>query len=526
MKVFKLLKEKGICPLSIVILGFCYYISFFNYGISLGDEGFFVYGAERVLEGQLPMSDFTSYPPGSYFLLALLFKVFGVNLLVSRFMEMAFLLMNGLMMFYIGRRLMPSRWALIPSFILILFPGPWHKVFFTFGLLFPLITLIQYLEKKSMLKILTVGWAIGVAFLLKHESALYSILTTVIVLFGDHIWGGGNFTIDRKRISAFCKEIFLCFFALASVATPFIICYYSRSALTKVVYFLVRDSTFANVAEISGFFGKASLIKAFTKFHIGSMQHLFFYLIMLLYFYVFGKFVVQFYRERRKEFPILLSVLIMGALSLSYAYVVGSKAHLLSSGAMSYILFGFVVYSTMEKRGLKSNILLIILALLLGLYLLDNFKGSGHFHSGSISRLYRIRKEGVGLIRSNRASVYVEDSQARILNDFIQFFDGKNGYLLPLDYGPMFNFLTGLENPTRFTILMEFFLKDEMNQNKVIEEIQNRGIKYLLIHRLLWMSRESHGFSTYAPKLYQFVNNRYRIEREIGGYLIFSPQSL
>ncbi len=519
-------QKEWIYPSLIVILGFCYYISYINYGISLGDEGFFVDGAERVMRGELPMADFLAYPPGSYFALALLFKLFGVNLLASRFLEMAFLLINGIIMFYIGKRLMPSRWALIPSFILILFPGPWYKVFFTFGVLFPLITLIQYLEKKSMLKILTLGWAIGVVFLLKHESALFAILTTVVVLIGDHILGGENLVIDRKKISAFCKEMCLCFLALASVAAPFIIYYHSRSALTKVFYSLLRDSSFANVADVSGLFGKASLIKAVTKFHLGSLQHLFFYLILLLYFYVFGKFVVQFYRERRKEFPILLSVLIMGALSLSYAYFVTSKAHLLSSGAVSYILFGFVVYSTAEKRGMKSNILLIILAFLLGLYLLDNFRGSNHFHSGSISRLYRIRKEGVGLIRSNRAPVYVDVRLARILNDFIQFFEGKNGYLLPLDYGPMFNFLTGLENPTRFTILNEFFLKDEMSQNEVIKEIQNRGIKYLLIHRLPWMGQETHGFSTYAPKLYQFVNNRYRIETEIGGFLIFSAQSL
>jgi len=42
------------------------------------------------------MSDFISYPPGSYFLLALLFKIFGVNLLVSRLME------NGLSSFQRG----------------------------------------------------------------------------------------------------------------------------------------------------------------------------------------------------------------------------------------------------------------------------------------------------------------------------------------------------------------------------------------------------------------------------------------
>jgi hypothetical protein len=77
-KRFDDFKKEWIYPLLIVIIGFCYYISYFNYGISLRDEGSLVYGAERVLEGQLPMSDFISYTPGSYFLLALLFKLFGV----------------------------------------------------------------------------------------------------------------------------------------------------------------------------------------------------------------------------------------------------------------------------------------------------------------------------------------------------------------------------------------------------------------------------------------------------------------
>lgn len=173
MEIFKLLKEKWIYSLSIVILGFCYYISFFNYGISLGDEGFFVYGAERVLQGRLPMSDFTSYPPGSYFLLALFFKVFGVTLVVSRAMEMAFLLINGLMMFYIGKRLMAKKLALMPSFILILFPGFWHKVFLTFGLLLTIITLFRLLEKRSTGRILAVGWSIGIALIFRIESALF-----------------------------------------------------------------------------------------------------------------------------------------------------------------------------------------------------------------------------------------------------------------------------------------------------------------------------------------------------------------
>lgn len=73
--------KNWIYPLGIILLGFTYYITYLNYGISLSDEGFFVYGAERVLQGQLPMSDFISYLPGNYFLLALLYKIFGLNLL-------------------------------------------------------------------------------------------------------------------------------------------------------------------------------------------------------------------------------------------------------------------------------------------------------------------------------------------------------------------------------------------------------------------------------------------------------------
>ena len=94
-----IVRKGWIYPLIIAIGGFCYYMSYFNYGISFGDEGFLVDGAERVLRGQLPGSDFMAYPPGRYFLLALIFKLFEVNLWVSRFMEIGFLLINGILMF-------------------------------------------------------------------------------------------------------------------------------------------------------------------------------------------------------------------------------------------------------------------------------------------------------------------------------------------------------------------------------------------------------------------------------------------
>jgi hypothetical protein len=524
ISIKNILKKDWVYPLIIILLGFFYYLSYIRYGVSLKDEGFLVYGSERVLHGQLPMSDFTSYPPGRYFLLGLLFKLFGVNLVVSRFMEMAFLLLNGLMMFYIGKRLMPSGWAIIPSFILILFPGPWHKVFFTFGLLLPLLTLFRFLERENSMRILIVGWAIGIALILKIESALYSFLTVWIVLFLKNVLEAGKLSLNKTKVLAFLREISLCSSALLSVIVPVIIFYHSRSALTKLFSSLKECYGSSLISTTSELFGQPSLLRALTKFHIGSMSNHFFFLIVLLYIYFFLKVVVHLFGRKKGDFPPFFPVLVTGTLSLTYAYTVFEKAHLLQSVAMAYILFGFAAYSVKRKEGIKSKIFLIILLLLLGLYCIDNFKWSGHFYSGSISRLYMIEKEGVGVVSSNKGKVYVGKRESDTINNLMQFFRGKNGYLMPLHFEPMVNFLTGLENPTPFLILSPPFFGNPIKQKQVIEEVEKYRIQYLLVPQILWVHPS--GYSYYAPMLYKYVMKCYQLEREVGGYLIFSRQSL
>jgi hypothetical protein len=85
--------------------------------------------------------------------------------------------------------------------------------------------------------------------------------------------------------------------------------------------------------------------------------------------------------------------------------------------------------------------------------------------------------------------------------------------------------LTDLENPTRFSILYPTFISDPSRQRQVIDEVEKYGIKYLLIKRVFWTSQESAGFRNYAPIIYEFVRERYHLEKEIEDYLIFSRRS-
>ena len=54
-------------------------------GLGLYDEGIRLVGAQRVLNGEVPYRDFyTIYGPGQFYWPALLFKVFGVEIISTR----------------------------------------------------------------------------------------------------------------------------------------------------------------------------------------------------------------------------------------------------------------------------------------------------------------------------------------------------------------------------------------------------------------------------------------------------------
>ncbi len=513
-------------PLLIVVIGFCYYITYFNYGIRLSDEGFLVDGAERVLRGQLPVSDFMSYPPGSYLLLALFFRVFGTSLLVSRYVEIAFLLANGLMMFYVGKRLMPKGWALIPSFILIAFPGPWYKVFFVSGLLLPLCALIYYLERRTVSRMLLVGWANGIAFIFKIEPGVYSSIMIWIVLFVAQILGEGALHFRKERVLNFLKDILLWFLAIITLLLPIMIYYYFHSSLRTLFLHLVETYGSGNVKQVSDLFMKPSLLTVFTRFNPGGLHHHFFFVILFLYLYMLWKLSFDFFIRKRNDLFLLFPVVVIGILSLSYAYVSFSLAYIYQVAAPAYILLGYLLYSTSTARSMKVRASFFVMILLLTLFVLNSFK-SNPYASCSINTLIRATKEGVGFLSPKKARVYLGKKQLVPLNGLVNFFRDKEGYLMPLYYEPMVNFLTGLENPTRFAILHPLFLRDESNQYRVIDEVEKHEIQYLTIYRSLWESREEDfGFSRYAPILYEFVSSHYKLEKDIEGYLIFSRCSL
>lgn len=116
------------------------------------DEGIVLAGAQRVLAGQVPYRDFFSfYTPGSYYLMALLFRLFGASMLVGR----------GLLLFiggvfsalsYLLARRVCSRWsALLCTYLLLTICLPsrffvlhnWDSTFWAYVALYATVRLVE-----------------------------------------------------------------------------------------------------------------------------------------------------------------------------------------------------------------------------------------------------------------------------------------------------------------------------------------------------------------------------------------------
>jgi len=155
--------------------------------VNIYDEGFAVYGAERILDGDVPYRDFWAiYPPGQFYTLAGVFKVFGVSILAERVFDSLIRLAISLTVFWISRSLSTPRLALIPFSFAVLWMGSvgYHGYAMFPALLLNLIgvtCLFRFLAYRRSLWLGVAGLCIGFAFIYRADVGFYGFIGIVMV---------------------------------------------------------------------------------------------------------------------------------------------------------------------------------------------------------------------------------------------------------------------------------------------------------------------------------------------------------
>lgn len=143
------------------------------------DEGFILYKSYLVSMGKTPYVDFDPFwPPLVYYLNGLLFKMFGVRIMVAKYGLAVVGLLGAISMFAVASKIMP-RWIAVLCSTSFIFCGPpilnvpyssWYTVPIGLAGLYAVFTA---LERESILPVLLAGIAAGLAFSFKQSIGVF-----------------------------------------------------------------------------------------------------------------------------------------------------------------------------------------------------------------------------------------------------------------------------------------------------------------------------------------------------------------
>ncbi len=165
----------------------CLYLRlFYDYTILNADEGIVLQGAQRILQGQVLYRDFFSfYTPGSYYWMALLFKIFGSSILVGR---AALVIYGGVfsVLTYLLARRVCARWsALFAAYLVTLVCLPFrflvlHNWDSTLLAYLTVYCAMLLLERRHWAWALGTGSFAALTFLFEHSKGTGLVLGLVV----------------------------------------------------------------------------------------------------------------------------------------------------------------------------------------------------------------------------------------------------------------------------------------------------------------------------------------------------------
>ena len=168
--------------------------------------GYNLYGAERVLGGEVPYRDFhTLYPPATVYVNAALFRLLGTSLYSAMIGVLAFKLLTILMLYLSGREIMPRSWALAATVLSVFWlrpNGAFKSVPMQYGALFlatGLLLLLKHENHRRTIYVVLAGVALGALTLFKHNIGIYTVAGYLMLILLDRRAAGGRLKGDASR---------------------------------------------------------------------------------------------------------------------------------------------------------------------------------------------------------------------------------------------------------------------------------------------------------------------------------------
>ena len=500
------LVSKLICAVILLCFALVIAVPRYKTGIEMGDEGFLAYGAERVLDGQIPNRDFVSLqPPLSFYTTAFFFRIFGISMVSLRILGFCIYLLIITMVYMVSLRFARPILALTAGILTAVMGMPvnsftpfavWHGILAS---LVALLLVLKFTETNKRHWAFLAGIASALIILSRHDQGFYFIIAVLIyailVKFYLKYISPGRL-LGFWTFGILAVMIPLLMFWLVCGAFP----YMFRQLIIFPLYTYHETSSLA----FPVFQGNLPLR---TNLIIVS-----FYLTPIINFIVTIWLIIKIVRKRfYADHTHIAFVLIISILFYCQSLTRTDIYHFFITLPPFFILLALTIEALTKifnKKWISAVIILTYLSITASfiLYTKANFLPSV---KEKMAELSIERARGIKVHSIELAEKIEKVTKA------IQMFSKPGDSILCLPYQPMLYFLSQRHNPTRWNYIWPGDQTAEEHK-QLIEQADES-------HPAVVVLDEKNEMNKYAPEIIEYINRKYKVAEELDFLSIYVP---
>jgi len=493
-----------------------YNLLYFKYIRIDPDEGLIIADAEKILDQPFPYLKFNIHMPGKYYLLALFYLLFGRSIAVARIMFIFIHCLNNVLAFLLARKILPYPFSLLPSLLLLLVPGYWHKSFVAMLLLLNLYSIFNLQKSFSKKAIILSSLVIGVSFYFRVDMAGYGMIATgTVILISSYL----------RRI-VFSKVIAnLLIFSLSIILfiSPLFILHGIKNEIDFPIERIIKDIKNSNRQSFP-FPNPKILIDKPTKILSKDKAVFFIYSTILALFLTTFFLLVRIKNHKfllniKNEY--IFSTLILALLSFNHIWPFSTYIFRISqSGILIHLLWAFLLYQSYKLLFSKQSLFLSFLILLFFVFSLlvqiyfvyFSFCGPSRIvqDASTITQRAGSHQELI----SPKAGISPPLAQAKAFNHLFNFIikNTKPNDKIFCFGDSVLYFLSDRKNATDFTNMMDVTI-DSKSRKILKSQLFNQNPKIVICK-----NSQYRYFKPFIPEIFEEITKRYNRYRITSGY--------
>ncbi|MGC1782870.1 MAG: glycosyltransferase family 39 protein [Acidobacteriaceae bacterium] len=487
-------------------LGFAVYLLPFMRFLSRSSvEGTLVYDAARIVHGQVFARDFFEViGPGTFYWLALFFKIFGVTFVATRICLFVTSLGTLLSMYYLSRRVCERFQALVSTLLIaVYFSAIWpmvsHHTDSTFFALLSVVCVARWQDTRNRFLLVAAGALAAVTTCVLQPKGLLLLLAMLLWLW-----------IERRRGSASLSAIGVLLAGYSGVAGAVLLYFWSRGALHDLISMNVVWP-FHHYATVNAVPYASGLLKSWTHWRVSLHPWLLPLALACITSYLFVAalpvLVIALGIPHGKDNlrPEILLLWFCGwALWLSEIHR-RDLGHLVVGSPLLMIL---AIHFLAEYRGKIAELSLQVLAISAGALATAN--------------LFLVLSATSVPTRVGPVATFKTDPVLAFLGAHTA--PGEEIFAYP--YCPMYYFLSGTMNPTRYSLLIYNYNTPSQFQ-RAIRTLDRRKVRYVVWDTSFASKVTANNFfsaSAFRPSagfpMEVYLQSHYRLVKDVNGVRI------